>query len=252
MITSKGQAGVESGDSPARTVIGESKNCLTCAFCTRNKDTWLSNFFKPQHSRWKRVQETLTTLERSALKSGNDSFVGQEIRDAELWDKQFEQEQEKNRQQYKGTPFEGMFNAQRALSISPNKNVNEEAATYGMSVRPKAPDEDYLSCFHEQWDERKNSEIQKDRRNFLGSKKCHFYYHFEKMSGETLEACEKNRRDVQDRNRFFITTILIVAGIVATVVLGVLALPVQEKAVTTPPILAVLASPRMVIQPECS
>ena len=184
------------------------------------------------------MQETLTALERNALKSGDDSFVGQEIRDAELWDKQFKQGQETNQQQYQGTPFEGIFNAQRALSAFPNKNVNEEAATYGMSARPTAPDDDYLSCFHQQWDESKSSEIQKNRQKFLSRKKCHFYYHFEKMSGETLEACEKNRRDAQDRNRFVLTTILIVSGIVATVVLGVLALPVQEKVPTTPPILA--------------
>lgn len=220
-------------------MISESKNCLTCAFCTRNKDTYLSNFFKPGLSRWRYVQESLNTLERNALKKGDDSFIGQEIKDAELWDKQLEQERKK-RQKSNGAEY--LWNLQRILPH--DNNVNEEAVKYGMIPRPKASDKDFLCCFHQQWNENKDSEIQKERKKFLEDKKCSFYYPFRKMGRETLEACEKNRKNTQERSRFLVTTALIIVGIIATIVLGAWPILVSEKPVETQPISAASAKQR--------
>jgi hypothetical protein len=210
---------------------GESDNCLTCTFCTRNKDTWLSNFYKPELSRWRRVQETLNVSERMALRKGEDDFIGREIRDAKLWDEQFKQERENLRQQSGASLY--AMSLQRGILPRSRNDLDEEAANYGMPPRPKTPDEDYLSCFHQQWDESTDTAIQKDRQTFLAHKQCSFYYPSTKIHGETLEACEKNRKDAQERSRFLVTTILIVIGIVATIVLGVLAIPGPEKPATT-------------------
>jgi len=212
----------------------KNKNCLTCAFCTRNKNTFRSVFTKPELSRWIRSQETLSNLERDALKSGDDSFIGKEIRDAKLWDEQLEQEREDARRQFEGTPLANLAYAKSIFSAFPNK-ANDEAATYGISERPTAPDEDYLSCFHEQWDEDKRADTRIDRLGFLENMSCSFYYPFLKKRGESLEACEKNRRDDQERSRFSVTTILIVAGVIVTIVLGVVSLVAQEKTAATQP-----------------
>jgi hypothetical protein len=166
----------------------------------------------------------LIASERAALAAGDDTFIGQEIRAAGLWDKELEQKREAKRRQYLGTPFGNIIGAQRMLMPASGNEVNKEAAEYGMEERPKAPDEDYLSCFHEEWSEKRNSEIKADRANFLRQKKCDFYYSFRKVGTETLEASEKNRRDVQDRKRFYLTNFLVVAGIVATALFGFLAL----------------------------
>ena len=172
----------------------------------------------PQLSRWRREQESLRAEERSALTTGDDQFIGAETRAAELWDRQLEQARERDRQSREGLAalrqLQGLFG-----------DANKEGAQYGMSPRPEAPDEDFLSCFHQQWNEHKHPDIQGNRTKFLKGKRCKFYYPFGKMGGQALEACEENRKDTQDRIRFCITTILIVASIVVTIMMGLLTLP---------------------------
>jgi hypothetical protein len=203
-----------------------SKNCLECAFCTRNRNTWRPNQFKPEHSRWNNRQALLTTEERLLLKDGSDDFIGKDIRDAEAWDERFETERENVRKSYQDTPYAGILSAATRLSPFPasRSDLDEEAKTYGMSPRPDAPDKDYLSCFHNQWDENKNPSLQSNRQAFLARKRCAFFFSFQKTSGETLDACESMRKDALERSRFYITNGLIVLGIIVTVLVGVIPL----------------------------
>jgi hypothetical protein len=201
--------------------MSRSKNCLTCAFCTRNQDTWITNPFKSDLSRWKRAQKSLNLSERELLGKGEDGFIGEEIRSAKEWDEHFKTERQREQNTQEGELLAYI----RSLNFPFGGNdVNKEAAKYGMPERPKAPDEDYLSCFHQQWDENKDSDIQKDRLKFLKTKKCRFHYKFSNTHGETLDACEKNRKESQERSRFSVTTILIVVGIIVTIAVGVLPL----------------------------
>jgi hypothetical protein len=165
------------------------------------------------------MQKSLNISERELLGQGEDNFIGDEIRNAKAWDEQFEMERQREPRTQEGN----IFASTRGLDTVFGRNdVNKEAARYGMPERPNAPDEDYLSCFHQQWDESKDSDIQKDRQKFLEKKTCSFHYKFGNTHGETLDACEKNRKDAQERSRFSITTILIVVGIIVTIGLGML------------------------------
>jgi hypothetical protein len=206
--------------------IWKRKGCLSCAFCTRNKETWRLNGVRPEQSKWIHLQESISPPERSSLAAGNDEFIGAQITAAKAWDTQLEAAREASRQRLRGTILESF---QQAEQLSPFRDDNKEAKKYGMPPRPDAPDRDFLACFHQQWNESRHPEIQKDRTGFLEAKRCRFYYPFHKMDGETLEACEENRKDAQDRTRFVVTTVLIVAGIIVTVFMGWLALPTPPR-----------------------
>jgi hypothetical protein len=132
---------------------------------------------------------------------------------------QFAQASAKEREKYKGTGFDPVM--LDVLGGGENKTVKR----FGLPQRPKAPERDYLGCYHQQWDEVKEPEIRNKRLKFLKQKSCSFFYRFDRTQGEGLAANEANRKDAQERLRFWITTFLIVVGIVVTIVLGVLSLP---------------------------
>ena len=196
----------------------------------RNQNKWLSNFFKPEHSQWRREQRSLIDSERIALAQGNNSFIEQEIRDAKAWD----EELERRKQHRRASMPQGVLYAEDISSSLLPRGMKDEAKKYDMPERPDAPDEDYLSCFHGQWNGRKHeNDLKRDK--FLTTHRCSFYFPFTKMGEKTPEACEEDRKESQEKRRFYITTFLIVLGIMATVLFGWLALPQPtETAKSTP------------------
>lgn len=196
------------------------KCCLTCAFCIRNQNTYHSVFVKPELSKWCYKKESLSALHRVALSEANDQFIGQEIRDQKLWDERLELEKERRKKE----ALQHYIAAFPKFLLNPERQASEDAEEYGFSPRPLAPDQDYLSCFHEQWDESKRDQCHKERKYFLENKTCSFYYPF-KNHEQTLDACEKNRKDLQDKNRFWFTNILVIIGIAITVIGVILTAP---------------------------
>lgn len=205
------------------------KCCLNCAFCTRNQNTWHSSFYKPELSKWSYDQKSLNASQRIDLKKGNDNFLGQEIRVQKAWDEQLEQKQQQEKEEHeKHGVYSGVYGLQRFFETFEN-SYEDDAKRYDLSPRPIAPSEDYLSCFHGQWNESQNPIILKNRKSFLENKKCSFYYPFKKMHEESLDACEKNRKDLQESKRFQWTISLVGLGIAVTLLTSQFTIPFSLK-----------------------
>jgi hypothetical protein len=146
------------------------KSCLSCVFCTRKMDFWFgSTPLSPQLAKWKHEQISLSALQREALESEDDSFIERELRAAKLWDDQFAQASAKEREKYKGTGFDP------AMLDVLGGNKNKAVERFGLPERPKAPERDYLACYHQQWDEDEEPEIRSKRLKFLKQKSCSFF-----------------------------------------------------------------------------
>lgn len=191
------------------------KCCLTCAFCTRNQNTLNHFTFSHKPAEWQNEQKSLNFDERAALKKGNDNFIGKEIKDRENWEEKLALAKE---QVKKDNPL--IYQIENSPTTMLFRDNVSEGEKYGLPPCPPAPTEDYLSCFHEQWSEVDNLSLQENRKLFLKEKKCSFYFPFKKMNDQTLTACEKYRKELQEKNRFFITTFLVILGIIITILMS--------------------------------
>ena len=57
----------------------KNKNCLNCAFCTRNKNKFISfGIMSNKEPFWSYHCESLSAEERKMLKQNNDQFIGED------------------------------------------------------------------------------------------------------------------------------------------------------------------------------
>lgn len=176
----------------------------------------------PNHSKWNNISTSLTQPQRDALQKGDFQFLGAEIRAVKGWNEEYnlKKQQHENKQReilsehpiLRGT--EAINNIPKMISLFSSNE--EELKNLGMSNRPPAPDYDYLSCYHEQWQEDVDRQKPKSS-NFLKNTKCAFFFPYVKMGDKTLKACEDSRIDHLDRRRFYITNIFVILGIVVTI-----------------------------------
>jgi len=176
------------------------KNCLNCAFCTRNRDNFIT--YPPVSNKepfWTYSQESLTNEERKLLKQGNDSFIGEGKIKFDKWVKIY-YEKQKAHCNALGISTEGInvFNA-----VSNDKYSDYER--YGIeNPPPEKNDKDYLSCWKEHWDEENNPELISKRKE-LGIRCCKHFYDFKNIGDKSLELCNEERIEENDSKRFYIT-----------------------------------------------
>jgi hypothetical protein len=179
------------GINLVRNKLDRRQHCLTCAFCTRNRNKYYNFPLHPELSKWALRQNSLTSQERETLSRGDDSFIGQEIRAAELWDTQFAQAEakadEEERRKHKGTMFEHNLPSRWMANVTGmgTSKENERAKKYGMTKRPDAPDEDYLSCFQQQWSEKRNRKKRRIDRTFYRQPDASFITTSRRRMGNT-------------------------------------------------------------------
>jgi hypothetical protein len=211
----------------------EKRNCLSCAFCLRNKK------YKKQFITNNGISQFLTKKERLMATSGDFDFFKEERNKIEEWEIIFNQKREeldrkewdqirlkadeafKDNKLYKNIKHllsknDNNKNYTKCRIVYQDNSVPEnELKELGLEPCPPIPDKDYLFCWHEQWNENKNPELIPKRAD-LTNRKCQFYFPFDKKGDKTLEACEKERGSNLDHSRFLITcglTILAIIGL---------------------------------------
>ncbi len=158
----------------------------------------------------------LTNEERKQAFTGNFEFIGKEIRIQKVWEAQYEQMLDNMKkgmyhQQLGGGPRVLELLAQDSMSI----NKYSLSSVFGMLPHPDAPDDDYLECWHEQWEHFNEIEDLKT----LSTKSCPFFYSYEKKGKKSFECCEKEREALLAKSRFEITNWLVILGIFVTIII---------------------------------
>lgn len=188
------------------------KNCVDCVFCIRNKDFWRS-FGSPLNCKWVYEESNLTVLEQEQAKKGNFSFIDEDKRRKEGWIKEYD---EKKKQQDRlideayDNGFFGKFAPEEGnmlKAIAKNKGAMSmmfgdaypQRKEFGMDDIPEAPENDYLSCWHKQWNSSRDASV----LPLLNKKCCHFFFPLSKKEHKSLEGCEKERKELNDKNKFW-------------------------------------------------
>ena len=80
-----------------------------------------------------------------------------------------------------------------------------------MSDCPQAPQKDYLYCWHNLW----NFENEPEKYSSINDKnKCLFFYPYTQKGNKSFEGCEKERQAKLNQNHFYITSFLVILGII--------------------------------------
>lgn len=192
--------------------------CLNCAFCMRCIDKTSYDMLALKSTN-DDITTILTNEERKQAFTGNFEFIGKEIRIQKVWEAQYEQMLDNMKkgmyhQQLGGGPRVLELLAQDSMSI----NKYSLSSMFGMSPHPDAPDDDYLECWHEQWEHFNEIEDLKT----LSTKSCPFFYSYEKKGKKSFECCEKEREALLAKSRFEITNWLVILGIFVTIMIFVI------------------------------
>ena len=189
------------------------KNCLNCAFCTRNRNNFIT--FPPfydKESFWSYSQESLTREEREMLKQNNNDFIGKGKIQFEKWIEEYNIKQKAycNALGIKSDNI-NTFNA-----INGNKYSDYEQ--YGIeNPPPEKDDEDYLSCLKGYWDENSNKALI-PKRNELNTRCCKHFYDFKNVGEKTLSLCETEQAENRETKRFWATFLISFATLIITAI----------------------------------
>ncbi len=199
------------------------KCCLNCAFCIRNKNTWISNFGVDSY--WDPEECELSIEEREKIKNNDVSFVGAAKKEKEKWVKEYNEriEAEDNyinsclsslNKENNETVFSSK-QRREALSIFGNEKY-PDSERLGMGKCPEAPDKDYLSCWHDFWNFQDN---EPELATLKEKNKCQFFFSYDKKGKRSFKACEKERVASLDKKRFYVTNLLVILGIFASIII---------------------------------
>lgn len=198
--------------------ITRTKNCSSCTFCLRNQETWIGgSLLAGTKGYWSYDKRSLDQDERNQIIKGDTSFVGDTVRRLQAWRKEYETRKILAEKEVLFPSFLTRLSFLSPGSEEEKKQRKDELERLGMDEAPKAPDVDYLSCYHEQWNEdrKRTSPVNSE---FLKHKKCHFYYPSDKADNQTLEACEKTRIYLKERTNVIVTNALVIVGIIITLI----------------------------------
>ena len=192
------------------------KCCLNCAFCMRCKEYTHFNGTQFYSSDTK---ELLAQPEREKAYKNDFSFLGAEKKRQQEWDSEYNKKVET----LKSGALNDIVGGPRILELLVSATtLNDKYALadkFGMPKRPDAPNEDYMSCWHDLWNFNQDDKL----LNSLNDEtKCLFFFPHNKKGNKSFKGCEKERVALQDKNRFTITNTLVVAGIVVTIIVAVI------------------------------
>lgn len=192
------------------------KCCLNCAFCMRCKKYTRFNgtqFYSDDS------KELLTLSEREKAYKNDFSFLGAEKKKRQEWDDEYNRKVDA----LKSGALNNTVGGSRILELLTLASTAVDrfslADKFQMPKRPDAPDEDYMSCWHDLWDFSQDDKL----LNTLNDEtKCLFFFPYNKKGNKSFNGCEKERVALQDKNRFTVTNTLVVAGIVVTIIAAVI------------------------------
>lgn len=110
----------------------------------------------------------------------------------------------------KGQDVMSQFNQQR-YSDYPKYSIKQPPPTNDY------PDDDYLSCWKQHWNEKENKDLISNR-NKLQTQCCKYFYDFRKMKNKTLELCDQERAEIKSDIQFITTIIVARLTLIATIV----------------------------------
>lgn len=197
------------------------KNCLNCAFCTRNKNKFISlGITSSKEPFWSYHCESLSAEEREMLKQNNDRFIGEDKRAYDNWIIEYDIKKKiyQNKVHQSTTELKNNLSKLGLDAISEVADVvdmvrlgqnplnpYEDYKKYG--IKEPCPsdynDEDYLSCWKQCWDESKNQDLMQNRSN-LNQHRCAYFYDYNDKRNKTLDLCNEERKEKIDRNRFLL------------------------------------------------
>lgn len=185
------------------------KCCINCAFCARYVDNSANSLTEEEH--------------KQAL-SGDFNFVGKEQRAQKEWRKQYKQIYDDLRMGKYHDKLGGGRNVLEILERANNPDnfpavVYPDAITelFRLPPYPQAPYRDFLVCMQNLWNFLgKEQEFQ----SLIKKKKCLFFYPYNRKGNKSFDGCEKEREALLAKNRFTITNLLVILGIIATILLS--------------------------------
>ena len=189
------------------------KTCINCVFCVRCKQFVARNFsdFIPHD-----ITLSLSSEEHQKAKEKDFSFLEKEKREQDIWIQAYNENLDKLKKGYYNSRWgnqnvlELLLKSQEALSIA-DGNSYPLAKSFGMSECPQAPQKDYLYCWHNFW----NCDNNDVKLSTLNDKnKCLFFYPYTQKGNKSFEGCEKERQAKLNQNHFYITSFLVILGIV--------------------------------------
>lgn len=190
------------------------KCCVNCAFCLRKKEKlifngrdWLNDV----------SSNIFTDEERQKAFSGDFNFVGSEIKARIAWEKQYNQIIDNMKKGMYHDQLGGGRNVLELLQNTSHNSISQDIIyLFGLSQPPEAPNEDYLSCWHNLW----NFKDKKDELSTLNKKNdCLFFYPYNKKGNKSFEGCEKEREALLAKSRFMTTNWLVILGIFVTILI---------------------------------
>lgn len=188
--------------------------CVNCAFCLRTKDYGCSPLRDPSK---RFVYSILNDEEHKNALKNNFDFLGAEIRNRIAWEKQYNQIIDNMK---KGMHHDQLGEGRNVLELLQNTSHNSISQDiinlFGLSQPPEAPNEDYLSCWHNLW----NFKDKKDELPSLNQKNdCLFFYPYNKKGNKSFEGCDKEREALLAKSRFMTTNWLVILGIFVTILI---------------------------------
>ena len=192
------------------------KSCLNCAFCMRCKEYTDRVGLQVYH---RDSKELLAQPEREKAYNNDFSFLGAEKKKQQEWDDEYNRKVDA----LKSGALNDTIVGPRVLEIlmleSTSGGTHPLTDMFKMPKRPDAPNEDYMSCWHDLWDfSQDNAAL-----NTLNDEtKCLFFFPYNKKGNKSFKGCEKERLALQDKSRFTITNTLVVAGIVVTIIAAII------------------------------
>lgn len=203
-------------------------SCINCAFCVRGKQFITRNFsdFIPHN-----ITLSLTKEEHQKAEQNDFSFLGKEKREQEIWIQQYNKNLDKLKKGYYNPIFgnrnvlELLLKSQECISTA-NGNPYPLSKTFHMSDCPQAPQKDYLYCWHNLW----NFENEPEKCSSINDKnKCLFFYPYTQKENKSFEGCEKERQAKLNQNHFYITSFLVILGIIIAFATSVMIHGCQQR-----------------------
>jgi len=161
----------------------------------RCRDYFICRDFNPH---WEHPQENLTSAEIESSQKGNFSFIGAEKRIQESWEAELTRRHNIAIEHSRGPRIEWL-----------TKPLQELCFDLNMRNRPKAPEYDYLRCWHEQWNSKNNPNIMPS----LSNRKCRFYYPISDKGEKSFDGCYREQQD----KKIGTTTVIGLWTLVATI-----------------------------------
>lgn len=166
-----------------------------------------------------KIKDLLSAEEREKAYKNDFSFLGSEKKKQQAWDDEYNRKIDALKNGALNEVIGGPAVLELLMLDSNNSGKYPLASKFQMSHRPDAPEDDYLSCWHGLWIFKQNDKL----LHTLNSKtKCPFFFPYNKKGNKSFDGCEKERVALQDKNRFIITNVLVVIGIIVTIITAII------------------------------